>query len=81
MEEQSTPIASEIRQFLKRYIDGNKFTDSTNIFEEGFVNSLFTMDLIVFIENNYGMKIENEDLKIENFSSVAAIASLIEKKI
>ena len=73
-------LKNEIRNFLEKYIVENKFTDDTNIFTEGFVNSLFAMDLIVFIEKNYEFKIANEDLKIDNFKSVNSIAQLIQTK-
>jgi acyl carrier protein len=73
-------LENEIRNFLKKYIPENKFSDETNIFAEGFVNSLFAMDLIVFIEKNYHFKISNEDLKIDNFKSVLAISQLIQSK-
>ena len=73
-------LNSDIRNFLTKYITDQKFSDDTNIFSEGFVNSLFAMDLIVFIEKNHRFKIANEDLKIDNFRSVNAIAQLIRRK-
>lgn len=73
-------LKNEIRNFFEKYIVENKFADDTNIFSEGFVNSLFAMDLIVFIEKNYHFKIANEDLKIDNFKSVNSISQLIQNK-
>jgi len=74
-------LSADIRNFIKKYIKENSFTDNTDIFSEGFVNSLFAMDLIVYIEKNYHFKIDNEDLRIENFKSVNAIVQLIQNKI
>lgn len=72
-------LKEEIRGFLKKYIDESQFSNDTNIFTEGFVNSLFAMDLIVFMENNYHFQIDNDDLKMDNFKSVDSIAALIHK--
>ena len=72
-------LKEEIRNFLRKYIDENQFNDNTNIFTEGFVNSLFAMDLIVFMEKNYHFQINNDDLKMDNFKSVDSIAALIQK--
>lgn len=46
----------------------------------GFVNSLFAMKLVTFLEQNFGFQLDNEDLDIANFSTVNRIVSLIEKK-
>ena len=39
--------------FLGRYIDLNEIEDSTNFYEKGLVNSLFAMQLILFLEEQY----------------------------
>ena len=46
----------------------------------GFVNSLFAMQLVLFVENHFGVAVEDDDLDIDNFKSINAIASLIERK-
>ncbi len=74
-------LNNTIRNFLLKYIKNSEFSDETDIFTEGFVNSLFAMDLIVFIEKEFGFKIENEDLKIKNFKSVNSIAQLVQRKM
>lgn len=51
-----------------------------DIFALGFVNSLFAMQLVLFVENEFGLVVENEDLDIDNFRTVSAIARLIERK-
>lgn len=58
-----------------------EFTDSDNIFELGFVNSLFAMKLVSFVEREFDVEIDNEDLDINNFKCVDNIAQLVEKKM
>lgn len=74
-----------IRNFIKENLvifdDEIDFSDDDNIFEKGFVNSLFAMKLLTYIENKFEISIENEDLDIKNFSSVSRIVCLINKKI
>lgn len=69
-----------IRGFLTRAFGNCKIQDNDDIFARGFVSSLFAMELVMFVEKTFGVAIENEDLEIENFCSVNAIASLIERK-
>ena len=51
-----------------------------DIFALGFVNSLFAMQLVMFVEKEFGVAVEDEDLDLDNFRSVDAIARLIERK-
>jgi len=78
----------KLKQEIRKFIEANlivfeeeaEFTDSDNIFELGYVNSLFAMKLLSFVENEYGINIENEDMEIKNFSSIDNISNLVNKK-
>jgi acyl carrier protein len=70
----------KIKEFLSRFIRNHDLQDSEDVFGLGFVNSMFAMQLVLFIEKEFQITIENEDLELENFNSVNAIADLIERK-
>lgn len=74
----------KIRQFIEANLvvfeDEAEFTDSDNIFEMGFVNSLFAMKLVSYIEQEFTIEVDNEDLEISNFNSVDRIVGYIENK-
>ncbi|NOU17164.1 MAG: acyl carrier protein [Bacteroidales bacterium] len=76
-------IKTKIRNFIKANLiifdDDVEFTDSDNIFEMGFVNSLFAMKLLNYIETEFKISIDNSEMEISNFSSVNNIERLIEK--
>lgn len=74
-------IRAYIRKNLVVFDDDVTFTDSDNIFELGFVNSLFAMKLVTFVEREFDIEIDNEDLDINNFKCVDNIAQIIEKKM
>lgn len=73
-----------IRKFIEEnmviYDESVTFSDSDNIFELGFVDSMFALKLVVFIETEYGLKVGNEDLNLQNFSSIDHISDFIERK-
>ena len=54
--------------------------DVQDIFSLGFVNSLFAMQLVLFVEKEFHLDVSNEDLDIDIFRTVNAIATLIEQK-
>lgn len=77
----------EWRSVVRAYImdnlvkfDDEIFSDSDNIFSKGFVNSLFAMKLLNFIEKEFEIKVEDEDIEIANFSSIDNIINLIQRK-
>ncbi|WPV66527.1 acyl carrier protein [Chitinophaga sp. LS1] len=79
-------VKEKIRKFILKNIvvfdEESSVTlhDDDDIFKKGYVNSLFGMKLLGFIENEFGFTVENEDIKLQNFSTVHNIVSLIEKK-
>jgi acyl carrier protein len=77
-------LKEKIRQFIEANLvvfeDEAEFTDSDNIFEMGFVNSLFAMKLVGYIEQEFAIEVDNEDLEISNFNSVDRIVGYIENK-
>ena len=58
-----------------------EFKNDDNIFKLGFVNSMFAMKIIHFIEQQYDIKVPDDDLDIKNFRSVDLIASYVGKKL
>ncbi|MBD3306790.1 acyl carrier protein [candidate division KSB3 bacterium] len=74
----------KIRNFIESNLvvfeDEAVFSDSDNIFELGFVNSLFAMQLLNYVQNEFGIVVEDDDIDIANFSSVDNIVRLIERK-
>ncbi len=71
----------KIRSFLSKYIQDNDFQDDDHLFEKGYVNSLLAIEMVMFVENEFSIKVGNEDLSLDNFKSVNAIAQLIDRKV
>ena len=57
-----------------------QFSDDDNIFRKGFVDSLFAVQLIAYLEQEFGIKVGNKDLDINNFHSVNKMVSFVERK-
>ena len=78
-------IAQKIKEFIENHLaiydDEAQLNDDDNIFELGFVDSLFALQLIGFIEKEFSLELEDSDLDIKNFSSVNRIVAFINKKL
>jgi acyl carrier protein len=71
---------AKIREFLARFFRSREIGDDEDIFELGFVNSLLAMQLVSFVEKEFGVTVEDEDLDLDNFRSIAALDALVERK-
>ena len=70
----------KIKVFLSRFFQNHDLKEDEDIFALGFVNSLFAMQLVLFVEQEFKIAVENEDLDLENFKTINAIARFIEQK-
>ncbi|MEK6278960.1 MAG: phosphopantetheine-binding protein [Acidobacteriota bacterium] len=70
----------KIRGYFARLFRNVDLQDDTDIFATGFVNSLMAMQLVMFVEKEFDLTIENEDLDLKNFNSINAISSLIKRR-
>ena len=71
---------AKIKVFISSAIPNYDLQVDDDIFALGFVNSLFAMQLVMFVEKEFSFTVEDEDLDLENFKSVNAIAQLVERK-
>ena len=69
-----------IRAFIQQSFKDYAIRDDEDIFSVGFVNSLFAMQLVRFVEGEFQITIENEDLDIDNFRTIDFISRLVERK-
>ena len=70
----------KIRSFVERFFKNESFGDDDNIFEYS-VNSLFAMQLVLFIEREFDIEVDNDEIDLSNFNSINAIAAYIGSKI
>ena len=80
MKEPVSDVKSAIRTFVGRFFGGHDLADDEDIFAAGYVNSMFAMQLVQFVESEFGIAVESEDLDLDNFRSVGAIAALVDRK-
>ena len=70
----------KIKTFLSRFFKSHDLQPEEDIFALGFVNSLLAMQLVAFVEKEFGIQVGDEDLDLDNFRSIQAISALIDRK-
>lgn len=69
-----------LREFVGRFMRGRELRDDEDIFATGYVNSMFAMQLVQFVEQTFGVTVDGEDLDIDNFRSIDALAGFVQRK-
>ena len=55
-------IASKVHQFIGRFVRDQELKDSDDIFALGYVNSMFAMQLVQFVEKEFAITVDDADL-------------------
>ena len=76
MENITTDLIIYFNSFYK-----DDLTSDDNLFETGALDSTGVMDLIMFIQEKYGVTIEVEEVIEENFESIRAVKKMIKAKL
>ena len=77
-------IAEKVRDYIKEnFLFGadNKIGDEDSLLDAGVIDSTGAMELVSFIETQFGVEVGDRDLVPENLDSVAAIAGFITRKL
>lgn len=72
-------VRTQITEFIQGRFPSLTIAPDDDIFALGFVNSLFAMELVMFLENTYAFAVPNEELNLDNFRTVAAMSALVRR--
>lgn len=73
-------IQDEIRGYLTRFVDDPARLDQPGLITGGLFDSMVAVQLIAFIEDRYGICVDNDDLEIENFDSLSSLVAFVLRK-
>jgi methoxymalonate biosynthesis acyl carrier protein len=74
--------AGAIEQDLVRYLESRTMTSwepDRDLFATGGLSSLFAMELVVHLEQSFGVVIMGADLRLDNYRTVCAMAALVRR--
>ncbi|MDP8901647.1 MAG: acyl carrier protein [Actinomycetota bacterium] len=77
----NTGARAAIRGWLQENVTGGRdVANDELLIENGVMTSLQTVELVTFLEDEFGITVEDDEFDEENFGSVDAIAALVEGK-
>ena len=69
---------------IMEFFKSKNITDiqtDTDLFKGGYVNSLFALEIVMFLEKEFKIKIKNKDITEKNFRTSDSMAAVIEKDL
>jgi acyl carrier protein len=76
-------IISEIEKYIATQIikqPGRKIAADAPLISSGMIDSFSLMDLALFVEDTFGVRIEDTELNANTFDNLTQLASLIESR-
>jgi acyl carrier protein len=77
-------IAARIRAFVASDLlftpGAFPYDDDTSFLEEGIIDSLGVMELVGFVQQEFGFLVDQDEILPENFGSVASLSAYVARK-
>jgi len=74
----------KVREFVVEnflFGDGESLKDDTSFMEEGIIDSTGILELVFFLEETFGLNVEDDELVPDNMDSLQNIARFIDRKL
>ncbi|PKO13705.1 MAG: acyl carrier protein [Chloroflexi bacterium HGW-Chloroflexi-10] len=77
-------IESKIKEFISENIlfsdNGYPYQDQDSFLEKGIVDSMNVMEIVAYVEDTFGVHVEDLEITPANFDSIASISTYIRQK-
>jgi len=77
-------IAARIREFIAREVlftpGAFPYDDETSFLDEGIIDSLGVMELVEFVQKEFQLLVDQDDILPENFGSVASLTAYVARR-
>jgi len=76
-------IENQIKEFVLKnflFVQSDSLNEDTSFLETGVVDSTGVMELVAFVEVEWGITVETDELTVENFDSARKLACFVRRK-
>lgn len=77
-------IEAKIKDYIAANLlfsdNGFPYPEDASFLEEGIVDSQGVMELVMFVEENFGVVVDDMDIVPDNFDSISQLAAYIRSK-
>ncbi|WP_229074958.1 phosphopantetheine-binding protein [Actinoplanes sp. DH11] len=76
----SDDLRDRIRAFVLTQTPGSVVDDDDDLFASGLVNSLFAVQLVLWLEQTFGLRVESQELVLTTFATIDSIGDFVAGK-
>ena len=84
MNRRDIPIEEAIRGFIATNLlyseEGFTFPDDVSLLRERIIDSLGVVELATFLSQRFGVRVEQSEVRPENFDSVVRLSAFVRRK-
>ena len=73
-------VSDKIQDFLEKELLVGSIGKDTALVDDGYIDSIQILELSTFIEDSFGVTLDADDMQIENFETINAIAIFVAQK-
>lgn len=76
-------IENKIREFILKnlyYAEDSYIGDNDSFLETGVIDSMGVMELVTFIQSEFGVEAAQHEIVVENFDSIRKLADFVRRK-
>ncbi len=80
---QSQEISTRVHEWIVGHFPLAKETEispADSLLESGIVDSLGTLEIVMFLEKEFGLVVEDEDMVADHFETIQSIANFVGSK-
>ena len=77
-------IKEQLKDYIARNLlfsdNGFKYDDDDSFLEEGIVDSIGVLELVAFVDESFGVEVEDHEVTPDNFDSVNKLTAYVQRK-
>lgn len=78
-------LEAQIQQFVAQNLlfsdQGYRFSSNASFIQEGIIDSMGVMELATFVNTEFGIQVDPQDVTPDNFDSVNKLAEYVRRKL
>jgi acyl carrier protein len=78
-------IEAQIRQYVAQNLlfsdNGFEYENDDSFLQEGIIDSVGVLELVLFVEETFGVNVNDQEITPDNFDSVNKLAGYIRSKV
>jgi len=78
-------IEPQIRNFITQNLlystEGFSYTDEASLLRKGIIDSLGVVELVEFVQKQFGIQVNQQEVVPDNFDSVARLSAYVRQKL